>query len=284
MAYIVKLQKGQPLSQEAAFSAVYHPSDLYNDPLYEKIYDGQKLGEDFFPSWGSSHKTVVQRISHKKGIMAGFVAQMDSALSPKDLRRLYGPGVYKLQVRGPMTDQNGVKKRYGKLAIYTVVIPFEQEYPNQSQTCGHCKYFSPSNDVCLKHKWMMTPEQVCNDWEAVMKKPPYIPAGAGLAGDVGLDSVSPVINNYSLGENQGNLSADMAKAAKAAKKPKATPAFESNDDLKFFIDSVNTQDVEAPLPTADKPVAKPKEPLEPPPDQYEFIRVLSQRSDSESED
>jgi hypothetical protein len=239
MAYIFKLQKGQPLSREAALSAVTQPQNLNNDPNYEWIYDGQKLGGGQFPMWRDSHKTVVNRVSHRPGVGSGYVATLESAISPKDLRRMYGPGVYNVHIRGPYTTKDGVKKRFAFLASFIVIIPEEE------------------------------PQD--------MKKGPYIPAGGGLSGDVG-SMASVVFNNYDLGENQGSLSAEMAESAK---EPKAAPAFESNADIKFFLDGLKTQDGGAPPPEKAAPKPTSKEPL---PDQYDFIRALSRKTDTESED
>ncbi len=259
MAYLAKLQKGQSLSREAAFSAVTQPQTLKDNPEYEWIYDGQKLGEDF-PMWQDAYRALVSRISHKVGIPAGYVAQRESAPSPNTLRRLYGPGVYKVEIRGPMMDKNGVKKRYGKLALYTVVIPFEEKYPNQTQTCAHCKYFRADKKICLKHKWMMTPDQVCGHWEEIMKKKPYISAGAGLAGDIGsMDDV--VFNNA----------------------PPIEKTYLNSKDTKYFLDGPKIQDVGT---SPKEPLVERTEPLKPspPPDQYDFIRALSRKIDTESED
>jgi hypothetical protein len=270
MAYIAKLQKGQSLSQEAAFSAVTQPKKLKDNPNYEWIYDGQKLGKEHFPMWRDSHKTVVYRVSHHPDVMSGYVATLESAISPKDLRRLYGPGVYNVHIRGPYTTKDGVKKRFAFLASFIVIISEEEP-----MNCSNCAYRRPTNPPHCNIKALATEDTgYCDKWK---KRKPLI-AGAGLAGDIGLDNVSPVFNNYDLGENKGSLSAEMAEAAK---KPKAAPAFESNADLKLFLDGVKTQDVGAPPPEKAAPKPTPKEPL---PDQYDFIRALSRKTDTESED
>jgi hypothetical protein len=190
MAYIAKLQKGQPFSREAAFSAMTQPENIKNDPGYEYIYDYKRLGGEF-PMWQDAYKALISRISHKEGILSEYVAQRESAPSPQELRHLYGPGVYKVEIRGPMTDKSGVMKRYGKLAIYTVVIPFEEKDQNQAQTCAHCSYFSAKNDICLKNKWMTTPDEVCNNWEEIIKKNSQGPTYYDwIVGDVGsMDNV-----------------------------------------------------------------------------------------------
>jgi hypothetical protein len=167
MAYIAKLQKGQPFSREAAFSAMTQPENIKNDPGYEYIYDYKRLGGEF-PMWQDAYKALISCISHKEGILSGYV-----------------------EIRGPMTDKSGVMKRFGKLATYTVVIPFEEKDQNQAQTCAHCKYFSAKKNVCLKNKWMTTPDEVCNNWEEIIKKNSQGPTYYDwIVGDVGsMDNV-----------------------------------------------------------------------------------------------
>lgn len=229
MAYLINSTNRQSISREAAYSAIYHPEKLDDDPLYEKIYERQKLGDDFFPMWHDAHKALIRRISHAKGIPSGYLAQLESAPTPKDLRRLYGPGVYEVQIRGPIKNDNGkgIKRRFSRLATFLVVVPIKEEKKN--------------------------------------KKTP-LPASVGLSGDI--DSTNDVVIFNNFGKKPQSLSSENIFF---------------NADTKSSLNGLKTQDIEAPPPAAEKQIAKTKDPLKPPPDQYDFIRALSQRSDSESE-